>query len=455
MHNKFSTIKTTIEQTMQDYNVPGVAVGIYHNQQIWTAGFGVTSLEMPVSVTSKTLFQIASISKTYTSTLIMRLVEAEKLSLDTPIKSYIPELKLKDQATEANLTLRHILTHTAGFAGDTCVFKDFGAGDDALSKMLAELVNVPQDFPLGSLVSYNNAGFSIAGYVIAKVMKQPFEEVMQEWLFKPLGLTNSYFFFKDFFMHSYAVPYDENDDKKLEPVKIWGCGRAANPAGGIVTHVEDMLRYAQFHLKNGTTVSGESVLSPANVQLMQQQQVKMNAEIALGLSWFIEEIDGVKMISHGGGVPGHISYLMLVPAAQTALVMLTSSSSGGKLMEQVKEVFNETYLGLKKKQPDPIQAVTPEQRQAYIGQYANADGMVISEIKQEQDDLIWHFILSGEMLKMANKKKFPPCTMKFVGDDSWYLFEGETRLPFKITSVRDEKGNVVRLNAGRLLTKIS
>ena len=162
---------------MRELNVPGVAVGVWYQGQEMSAALGVTSIENPLPVTAGTLFQIGSITKTMLATSLMRLVEQGQVELDRPVRAYLPGLRLADEATAARLTLRHLLTHTGGWAGD--YFNDFGWGDDALEKMAASLERLPQLTPLGTCWHYNNAGFAIAGRVIEVVSGQTFEKAVR------------------------------------------------------------------------------------------------------------------------------------------------------------------------------------------------------------------------------------------------------------------------------------
>ncbi len=128
--------------------VPGVAVGIIHGRNQYTLGSGVTSVEHPLAVNADTLFQIGSVTKTFTATAVMRLVEAGRLELDRPVKTYLPELRLSDAAATADVTLRHLLTHTAGFEGDD--FSDPGQGDDALARYVAGMAECRSSRPWAS-----------------------------------------------------------------------------------------------------------------------------------------------------------------------------------------------------------------------------------------------------------------------------------------------------------------
>src|SRR5579884_3535189 len=176
--NQFDQIEPYIRERMARWHVPGVAIGILSNGETATRGYGVASLETEFPVRPDTLFQIGSVSKVFTATLVMRLVEAGQLDLDAPIVTYLPDLKLADQAACGTITLRQLLSHTAGIWGD--YFEDFGNGDDALEKAVATYSTLRQMTPPGATWSYCNAGFSLAGRVIERVTGQPFEQVMRE-----------------------------------------------------------------------------------------------------------------------------------------------------------------------------------------------------------------------------------------------------------------------------------
>ena len=146
-----------IQDAMRRYHTPGVAVGVLRDGRDEITTYGVTSIENPLPVQANTLFQIGSITKTITATMVMRLVEQGLLDLEAPVRRYLPELRLADEDVAQRVTLRHLLTHTAGFVGDD--FSDTGSGDDAVARYVANMVELPQITPLGALFSYCNSGF--------------------------------------------------------------------------------------------------------------------------------------------------------------------------------------------------------------------------------------------------------------------------------------------------------
>src|ERR1044071_6967307 len=126
----FNKIARKIIAEMKRLKVPGVAIGVWHRGKEYAEGFGVTSVEHPLPVTAATLFQTGSISKTFTGTMIMKLVEDGKVDLDAPVRAYLPDFKVQDSDVSERVTVRHLLTHTGGWVGD--YFNDFGNGEDAL-----------------------------------------------------------------------------------------------------------------------------------------------------------------------------------------------------------------------------------------------------------------------------------------------------------------------------------
>ncbi len=243
----FRQLADVVLEAMQHFHVPGVVLGLWHDGAEHTAGFGVTSIEHPLPVTADTLAQIGSITKTFTGTLAMRLVEMGQLELDTPIKQYLPEFELQDKDVEARVTLRHLFTHMGGWVGD--YFDDLGPGDDALAKYVAKMAELPQVTPLNTIWSYNNAGFSLAGRVIEVVTGKTYEAAMQELVFDPLGLKLSFFFPNDVMTHRFMAGHIysfENDP--LAVARPWALARTAHAAGAITSTVKDLLRYARFHM---------------------------------------------------------------------------------------------------------------------------------------------------------------------------------------------------------------
>ena len=115
---QFKKLRARITREMKRLRVPGVAAGVWHSGKEYSAGFGVTSAENPLPVTADTLFQIGSITKTFTGTMLMQLAERGRIELDAPVKTYLKDLKLRDKKIEKRATSRHLLTHLGGWVGE-------------------------------------------------------------------------------------------------------------------------------------------------------------------------------------------------------------------------------------------------------------------------------------------------------------------------------------------------
>ena len=146
-----SELAEVVRGHMERLHVPGVALGVLHEGREQTAGLGVTNVDHPLPVDADTLFQIGSITKTFTGTVAMMLVEQGKLDLDAPLRTYLPKLRLQDEEAATRVTMRHLLQHTRGWVGD--YFDDTGPGEDALRRMVTRMAKLPQLTPLGEVAS--------------------------------------------------------------------------------------------------------------------------------------------------------------------------------------------------------------------------------------------------------------------------------------------------------------
>jgi CubicO group peptidase (beta-lactamase class C family) len=368
----FRQLCREVVATMEPLHVPGVAVGLIDGDAEHVAGFGVTNIHHPLPIDADTLFQIGSTTKTVTGTAAMRLVEQGRLELDTPIRAYLPNLRLASEEVAARVTLRHLFTHTGGWVGD--YFDDLGNGDDALAKIVDRLADLPQLTPLGEVWSYNNAGFYLAGRVIEVVTGKPYEVVAKELVLDPLGMTMSFFFAADAITYRVASghesPYTEGADGP-KVARPWALARTANPAGGIISTVRDQLRYARFHMGDGTAADGTRLLAPESIALMQSPIVPAANDEYLGVTWIVYDADGTRIVRHGGGTNGQLSAFMFVPARRFALTILTNANRGGELHRDITRWALREYLGVSEQEPRPLE-LDEAQLAAYAGRYTSA-----------------------------------------------------------------------------------
>lgn len=429
--------------------VPGAAVGVIHGHETQASGFGITNLENPLPVNTGTLFQVGSITKTVTGTAALRLVEQGKLELDAPLRTYLPELRLADQGVARAVTLRHIFTHTSGWLGDC--FEDPGPGDDALERMVARLEYLPQLTPLGEVWSYCNAGFYLAGRAVEVVTGQTYEAAVSDLVLEPLGMQRSFYFAEDAITYRVAAGHRAVYDKAGTPevARPWGLARAANPVGGLVASVEDMLTYARLHLGDGEVgQSGRGVrlLQPGTIAQMHGPLVPAANGEWMGLTWFISEIDGVRLLRHGGTTHGQTATLWLVPARGFGLVVLTNSDRGGELHQEATRWALEHYLHLTPRDLEPRQ-LGEDEVAPYLGRYT----AVLDDVEL--------YLSTGELyLRKEPKGGFPvpgtpappappPVRAVFCGPDQISLLD-EPMQGGRGEFLRDAGGRLVWLRIG-------
>jgi CubicO group peptidase (beta-lactamase class C family) len=328
------------------------------------AGFGVTSVENPLPVTPETLFQVGSISKTFTATALMMLLEAGKVDLDTPIRAYLPDFRLSAEDVAARVTIKHLLTHTGGWLGD--YFNDFGFGDDAQARMLSEIAKLPQLTPLGDVWSYCNTGFNIAGRIIEVMTGQSYEAAITEMILEPLEMTLTFFFPQDVMTHRFAVGH-EIHNRAAQVARPWPIGRAGHPVGGVVSTVIDLLQYARFHMGGGS-----GLLKPESIKLMQTPIVPGSGLDVFGLSWFITPIGDTPVLRHGGATHGFTADFTLVPSRQFAITTLTNSAEGSALCGELRVNAIKQYLDVAWPET-PHLKLAEDQLLAYTGAYEAAE----------------------------------------------------------------------------------
>ena len=382
----FKKIAQKIVSEMKRLEVPGVAIGIWHKGREYAEGFGVTSVEHPLPVTPDTLFQTGSISKTFTGTIIMKLVEDGRVDLDAPVKRYLEDFKVQDPAVTEKVTVRHLLTHMGGWVGD--YFNDFGNGDDALGKMVKDIARMPQVQPMGTIWSYNNTGFNVASRIIEVVTKMPYEQAAQEMLFDPLGLKMSFFYPSDLlFTHRFVVGHQKVKGK-VQVARPWAIGRAGNGVGGVVSTVRDLLKYARFHMSNGK----KDVISGKSLRAMRVQQADAGPRGGMGITWFIRKMGDIPFYAHGGATNGQQAYFFFIPDQDFALAILTNSDDGGIITAGITNYALALYFHAKPKLPKPIQKPASELKE-YTGRYQI--GTECFDLKVKGKHLIYHHIPLG------------------------------------------------------------
>ena len=339
-----------LDRLREQHRVPGAALGVLTlgetEQQDAVASYasGVLNVDTGVEVRPDSVFQIGSISKTFTTTMIMQLVEQQKLDLDRPVIEILPELELGDEVATRTVTLRHLLSHSSGIDGD--LFTDYGRGDDAVSRYVAALAAVPQLFTPGTMFSYCNAGFVLAGRVIEAVTGTTWDQALHDQLLGPLGLQQTGTLPEEAILQTAAVGHSGDPGEERRVIKRWQLPRSIGPAGLINSTVADVLRYARMHLRDGTI--GDSVIIGADsVHRMRTEQIRQpvgqQRDGWQGLGWMVDHWDGHQVFGHNGATVGQYAYLQAFPDQRIAICLLTNGPGAGMFWARLRHALLEPY----------------------------------------------------------------------------------------------------------------
>src|SRR2546423_12698281 len=172
------SLRRRLDELLTEHKVPGAALGVLHGDQVTEVASGVVNRRTGVETTPDTLFQIGSLTKVWTATLVMMLVDEGVLDLDAPVRTYLPEFRVADADVTERVTLRHLLSHSSGIGGDHIL--DTGRGDDTLERYVETCAELGQEHDLGVTMSYCNTGYGVLGRVIEKVTGKVWDQVLRE-----------------------------------------------------------------------------------------------------------------------------------------------------------------------------------------------------------------------------------------------------------------------------------
>src|SRR5712691_1798211 len=338
----FETLAELVTAKMREYHVPGVALGVLRDGRATIRGFGVRSVEDTQPVTSDTIFPLASISKTVTTTAVMRLAEQGKIDLRAPVRKYLPDFRVADEVASRDVTIWHLLTHTSGWEGQLSAVD---RGDETLARFVAGLSTNMQLAPPGAAWSYNNAGFGVAGRVIEAVTGTTIGDAFNDLVFKPLGLARAFTRVGDIVTYRFALGHRVSAEGDATAVRPFTLG-STTPAGGVAMSMNDLLAYARFHLGDGTTATGARLLTRDTLDQMRTPQLRKQAtDDDMGIGWHLRTVGNLGTAAHGGTFAGHILLVELVPDKNFALAILTNAGNGWRLIQDVERAALQSYEG--------------------------------------------------------------------------------------------------------------
>ncbi|MCZ2807685.1 serine hydrolase [Modestobacter sp. VKM Ac-2983] len=392
-----------LEELAAKHQVPGASLAVLRlgtdGDELVEAATGVLNRSTGVEVTTDSVFQIGSITKVWTVTLVMQLVDEGKLDLDAPLVEVLPDLQLGDPEVTRQVTMRHLLNHTSGIDGD--VFTDTGRGDDVLERYVAALADVAQNHPLGATFSYCNSGFTLAGRVVEVLTGQTWDAALRERVIEPLGLTHTSTLPEEAIRHRVAVGHITPDpEQEPQVAPVWMLPRSLGPAGLVNATARDVTAFARMHLSEGRATDGTAVLSPESTAAMQAHSTDLPDRWSLGDSWGLGWIrfdwQGQRLYGHDGTTFGQNAFLRVLPGAGLAVALLTNGGQPRDLFQDLySEVFDELAGVRVAEQLEPPAEAPEVELTRYVGTYERSS--ITTEVFERDGGLVMRVIPTGRI----------------------------------------------------------
>lgn len=316
----FTHARAVIDSIMAADKIPSFAVAVAKGQRIiWEAARGFADVERQIPATPTTPYSLASISKPFTATGIMILVQREFVRLRAPVNHYLGGVKVTAREGTADaVTIERILTHTAGLPLHYQFFYEDGGYARPPMDSTIRRYGVAV-YPPGATYQYSNLGFGILDYVISRKSAMPYADFMRREVFMPMGLTSTSVGMTYGPINRAAVRYD-NDNKPLPYYTFDHPG-----ASEIYSSARDLARFGMFHL--GVRMPGQrQILARETLQDMQRDVAVEGPGLTRGLGWSVRTVLGVRRVSHSGGMPGVSTFLALYPEEQVVVVVLQNKA---------------------------------------------------------------------------------------------------------------------------------
>jgi CubicO group peptidase (beta-lactamase class C family) len=333
-----------IRTQLESRHIAGAVVAIVADDKlIFSKGYGYADVEARRRVDpDKTLFRIASISKLFTWTAVMQLVEAGKIDLNTDINTYLKDLKIPATFKQP-ITMKHLLTHTPGF--EDRIIGLFARKPEEVGPLVEMLkAHLPLRVrPPGLVASYSNHGTAIAGYAVASVSGAPWEDYVEQRILKPLGMTHTLV----------RQPAEDKLPADISKGYKWEGGRFVAkgfeyipdaPAGCISTTADDAAKFMLAHLHDGQ-LGSEHILKPETARQMREPLYRPSEKTSAMCYGFMEmQRNGLRIVGHGGDTLWFHSLMELIPDKKVGFFVSFNTDSSAGVREVVFDAFMKRYF---------------------------------------------------------------------------------------------------------------
>jgi CubicO group peptidase (beta-lactamase class C family) len=408
----FSQDVAKLEELMTAYSgqnkFNGSALVVYKGKILLDKGYGLRNASEKTPNDQYSIFQIGSITKQFTATVILKLQEEKKLNVADRLSKYFPGYPKGD-----SITIEHLLTHTSGiysYTSDPVFMENEVSRPANREKMMSLFKDKPLQFSPGTKWEYSNSAYSLLGYIIEDVAKMPYEKAVRRYIFTPLGMVHSGFDFTHLNSKDKATGYFRLTSDKNEAAPIVDSSVSFS-AGAIYSSTGDLYKWHQS-LQNNTIIKKTS-----------KEKAQTPVMNKYGYGWGIDTIAGKKTVGHSGGIHGFNSNMVSVPEDNTCVILLANVANPN-LEKITKDIFSILY-NLPYELPKEKMAITvaAEILNQYIGVYELSPELIITvsvengklmgkpggqeqlELRPEKEDAFFVSEVEAEVRFTRNEKK--------------------------------------------------
>ncbi len=317
-------LDSIVRDFLESHEVPGLAVGVVREGEVvFARGYGFANLKTKTPITTRSLFHLASVSKTFVATAIVQLAEQGQIDLDKPTVEYLPYFRLDDKRA-ATITIRQMLSHTSGMPD----VHDYGwenpeYDDGALERYVRSLSKQKLRFDPGSRWRYSNMAYEVLGDVVSKVSGMPFETYVAKFILEPLGMVKSTFLRKATDPKLRTTPHVGRHQPKVS--EVYPYHRAHAPSSTLHSNVEELCRWIQANANRGL-LGTTRLLQDASYEELWRPQARVRDDRKIGLAWFLAESPYGPWAFHGGRDLGFRSHISILPDHGGGLAVISNYS---------------------------------------------------------------------------------------------------------------------------------
>jgi putative ATP-binding cassette transporter len=328
--DKFIEMNALVNRIMEEDNIPGVSVVIVQgNETVFAKGYGITSINNPQPVDEKTIFTLASVSKSFTALGVLLLRDEGMLDIDKPVVYYLPDFSMANKEDSDKITVRQLLTHTSGIGGSMAEPLGYFDGPHAMSEMVADLGGLTLNNHPGDTFQYSNLNYFLLGAVVEAASGQLFEDYMQEAVFTPLGLTRTTL--KPEQAEEWGSAYGHQPVFGQIVERSMPVYRSATPAGWVMSNATDMSRWLELFLNEGS-LDGNQLIKSETIKEMLTPATFYKKDgnlIGYGMGWLINtDSNGITRMWHGGDSPSFLADMIILPDYEVGVAVMVNSQTG-------------------------------------------------------------------------------------------------------------------------------